>query len=348
MKKVRIGERWVGNGEPCFIIAEAGSNHDGRLEQARRLIDVAASAGADAVKFQIFRANRLYPRSAGVSGYLKITKPIYDIIAEMEMPYEWLPELAACCREKGILFLASVFDEESADQLDAHVEAFKIASYEMTHLPLIRHIAKKGKPVIISTGTANLDEVTETVKEFRGTGNDDLILMQCTAAYPAPLETLNLRAIATLRSTFGAPVGLSDHSRDPVVGPLAAMALGANLIEKHFTLSNELPGPDHRFALESAELKLMIQKVRETEKALGSGEKVVQPVEAELRGFARRSIFAVKDIAAGEELTRDNIAVLRCGKLPAGLHPKDYPRLLGRRAARHILLESTIRLQDIT
>ena len=348
MKKMRIGERWVGNGEPCFIIAEAGSNHDGKLEQARHLIDVAASAGADAVKFQVFRANRLYPRSAGVSGYLKISKPIYDIIAEMEMPYEWIPELAACCREKGALFLASVFDEESADRLDPHVQVFKIASYEMTHLPLVRYVARKGKPVIISTGTANLDEVAETVKEFRGTGNDDLILMQCTAAYPAPLETLNVRVVATLKSTFGVPVGLSDHSRDPLVGPLAAVAVGANLIEKHFTLGNELPGPDHRFALESAELRLMIQKVREAEKALGVREKVMHPIEAELRGFARRSIFAVKDIAAGEELTRENVAVLRCGKLPAGLHPKDYPKLLGRRAARHILSESAIKPQDIT
>jgi len=346
MKKMRIGERWVGNGEPCFIIAEAGSNHDGKLEQARHLIDVAASAGADAVKFQVFRANRLYPRSAGVSGYLKISKPIYDIVAEMEMPYEWIPELAACCREKGALFLASVFDEESADRLDPHVQVFKIASYEMTHLPLVRYVARKGKPVIISTGTANLDEVAETVKEFCGTGNDDLILMQCTAAYPAPLETLNVRVVATLKSTFGVPVGLSDHSRDPLVAPLVAVALGANLIEKHFTLSRELRGPDHAFALEPSELRLMIQKVREAERALGGGEKVMQPVEAELRAFARRRIFAVRDITAGESLTRENIAVLRCGNLMPGLEPGYFEEMLGRRARRHIPAESAIRRDD--
>jgi N-acetylneuraminate synthase len=346
MKKIRIGERWVANGEPCFIIAEAGSNHDGKLEQARRLIDVAASAGADAVKFQVFRADRLYPKSAGVSGYLKVSKPIYDIIAEMEMPYEWIPELTACCREKGVLFLASVFDEESADHLDPHVEAFKIASYEMTHLPLIRHVAKKGKPVVVSTGTASLDEVAETVREFRGTGNNDLILMQCTAAYPAPLESLNVRAIATLRSTFSAPVGLSDHSSDPVVGPLVAVALGANLIEKHFTLSRELRGPDHAFALEPPELRLMIQKVREAERTLGGGEKVMQPVEAELKAFARRRIFAVRDITAGESLTRENIAVLRCGNLMPGLEPGYFEEILGRCARRHIPAESPIRTDD--
>lgn len=345
-KRVQIGNRWIGDGEPCFIIAEAGSNHNGNLEQAKRLIDVAASAGADAVKFQVFRANRLYPKSAGLSNYLKMPKSIYDIIAEMEMPYEWLPELATYCREKGVLFLASVFDEESADQLDPHVEAFKIASYEMTHIPLIRYVASKGKPVIISTGTANLDEVAETVDEFQRTGNDGLVLMQCTAAYPAPVESLNVRAVATMKSAFSVPVGLSDHSRDPLVGPLAAVAVGANVIEKHFTLSNELPGPDHRFALEPAELRLMIQKVRETEKALGTGEKMMHPVEAELRGFARRSMFALRDIAEGEEFTRENIAVLRCGNLKPGLEPKRFHEILGKRALRNIPAESAIQSED--
>lgn len=344
--KVRIGDRWIGEGEPCFITAEAGSNHNGNLEQAKRLIDMAASAGADAVKFQVFRANRLYPKSAGLSDYLKIPKPIYDIIAQMEMPYEWLADLAACCREKGVLFLASVFDEESADRLDPYVEAFKIASYEMTHIPLVRYIAKKGKPVIISTGTANLDEVAETVEEFRRADNDGLVLMQCTAAYPAPLESLNVRAVATMKSTFGVPVGVSDHSRDPLVGPLTALAVGANLIEKHFTLSNELPGPDHRFALEPAELRIMIQKVREAEKALGGGEKVMHPVETELREFARRSIFALRDIAPGEEFTRENIAVLRCGKLTPGLEPKQFQEILGKHALRHIPAECAIRRED--
>lgn len=344
--KVQIGDRWIGDGEPCFLIAEAGSNHNGNLEQAKQLIDIAASAGADAVKFQVFRANRLYPKSAGLSDYLKMPKPIYDIIAEMEMPYEWLPELAAYCQARGILFLASVFDEESADQLDPHVVAFKIASYEMTHIPLVRYVASKGKPVIISTGTANLDEVAETFQEFRRTGNSDLALMHCTAAYPAPLESLNVRAVATMKSNFDVPVGLSDHSRDPMVGPLTAVAVGADLIEKHFTLSNQLSGPDHRFAVEPGELRVMIQKVREAEKALGCGEKVIQPVEAELRGFARRSIFAVRDIVVGETFTQGNIAILRCGNLKFGLEPKHFQDLLGKRARRNIPAESAIWIED--
>jgi sialic acid synthase SpsE len=344
--KVRIGHWWVGEGEPCFIIAEAGSNHNGDIDQAKRLIEVAALAGADAVKFQVFRADKLYPKSAGLSDYLKMPKPIYEIVAEMEMPYEWLPQLSTYCREKDIVFLASVFDEESADRLDPHVAAFKVASYEMTDIPLVRHVAKKGKPVIISTGTANLDEVGETVSEFHQTGNDHLILMQCTAAYPAPVESLNIRAVAAMKSAFRVPVGLSDHSRDPLVGPLTAVAFGANLIEKHFTLSNELPGPDHRFALEPDELRLMIAKVREAEEALGSGQKVMHPIEGELREFARRSIFAVREIKRGETFTDENIAILRCGNLKGCLEPKLFPALLGRSAQRNISAETAVQKED--
>lgn len=345
--KVRIGNRWIGDGEPCFIIAEAGSNHNGTIERARQLVDVAASAGADAVKFQLFRAAKLYAKNAGESKYLEMEKPIYDVIADLEMPYEWLAQLSERCRERGILLLASAFDEDSADELDKYVEAFKVASYEVTHLPLIQHLARKGKPVIISTGTANLEEVKMTVDEFRRAGNEGLILMQCTAAYPAPVESLNIKAVETMKSAFGVPVGLSDHSRDPLVGALVAVGVGANLIEKHFTLSNRLPGPDHKYALEPAELSIMIRRVREAEKALGSGEKTMQPVEAELKRFARRYVYAVRDIASGEKFTRVNIAVLRSGNLEPGLDPIEYPKLLGQRAAKHIRAESPLTSADI-
>ena len=344
--KVQIGSRWVGAGEPCFIIAEAGSNHNGSLEQAQRLIDVAAEAKADAVKFQLFRASKLYPPAAGRSDYLNLDKPIYDIIQEMEMPYAWLPELSDYCQRAGIIFLASAFDEESVNELDPYVPAYKIASYEMTHFPLVRHIAGKGKPVIISTGTANLEEVDETVEVFTKTGNANLMLMQCTASYPAPTESLNLRAITTMNQAFQVPVGLSDHSRDPLVGPLAAVAMGANLVEKHFTLSNRLPGPDHQFSVEPNELKLMVQKIREVEQALGSGIKATQPVEQALRQFARRSIFAIHDIGAGEVLTSSNVAVLRCGNLPSGLEPKHYDELLGKMTTRKIASGSAVQQQD--
>lgn len=346
VRSVRIGPSTVGDGHPCFLVAEAGSNHNGDIRQAKRLIETAAAAGADAVKFQLFRADQLYPRTAGRSDYLKQDRSIYEIIAEMEMPYEWVPELAAHARGQGILFLASVFDEESAEILLPHVPAFKVASYEMTHLPLVRTLARLQKPVIIATGAATLEEVRETVEAFRATGNEDLILMQCTASYPAPPESLNVRALVTLRETFGVPTGLSDHSRDPLVGPLSAVALGAHLIEKHFTLSNRLPGPDHGFAVEPDELALMVQKIRRVEQSLGSGVKAVHPVEQELRAFARRQVFAVRPIGSGELFSRQNTAILRCGKNNGGLPPKEYDQLLGRAAARSIPEGSPIRQED--
>ena len=346
MTPIRIGTKPVGDSAPCFIVAEAGSNHNGSLAQAVRLIEVAADSQADAVKFQLFRADRLYPKTAGQSDYLKVNRSIYDIIAEMELPYEWLADLAEVCRKKGLVFLASAFDEESVDRLDPFVPAFKIASYEMTHLPLVRHIARKGKPVIIATGTATLEEVRETVEAFEETGNRQLMLMQCTAAYPAPLDALNVRAIRTLKESFGVPAGLSDHSEDPVIGPLAAVALGANLIEKHFTLSRQLPGPDHGFAIEPDQLARMVRAIREAERALGSGKKEVQPVERELRSFARRQIVALRDIRAGEKLTKENAAILRRGKLPAGLEPKHYETILGKVAQRTIAGGSAILEND--
>lgn len=343
---VDVGSHRIGDDHPCFIIAEAGSNHDGKLDQAKQLIDVAASAGADAVKFQLFRADRLYLKSAGKSDYLKMPDSIYEIVGKLEMPYEWLPELYSHCQTRGILFIASVFDEESADRIDPYVEAFKIASYEMTHIPLIRHVAKKGKPVIVSTGAATIDEVARTVEEFRQIQKGNLILMQCTASYPAPVDALNVRALATMKFRFNVPVGLSDHSRDPVVGPLVAVSVGANLIEKHFTLDNDLPGPDHRFALEPGELAAMIRKVREAEKALGSGEKKPDPVEIELRNFARRGILAIHDIKLGDTLTTENIAVLRAGKLKIGLEPIKFEDALGKRAIRNIPAGSAISAGD--
>jgi N-acetylneuraminate synthase len=327
---VRIGRRTIGRGHPVYVIAEAGSNHDGSLDQARRLIDVAAAGGADAVKFQTFRASALYPRGAGTSDYLNAPRSIYDIIQDLEMPLAWIPELSRHASQQGIDFLSTPFDEASADALDPFLSLFKIASYEMTHHGLVQHCARKGKPLVVSTGTANLQEVRELVEAVRAVSRVPLVLMQCTAKYPAPLSALNLLTLPRLQAEFGVLVGLSDHSREPLPGPMAAVALGASVIEKHFTLSNTLPGPDHAYALEPDELKAVIAKIREVEQTLGSGEKEPQPEEQELRRFARRSVFTLRPIAAGESLTRANSAVLRCGKLAMGAEPRAYVHLLGR------------------
>jgi N-acetylneuraminate synthase len=331
----------------CYVIAEAGSNHDGRLEQAFRLIDVAAEAGADAVKFQLFSADRLYVRSAGKSDYLKSSESIFDIIKKMEMPLDWLPKIAENCAAAGVEFLASAFDEAAIDAVDPLVPAHKCASYELTHHPLLAKMASKRKPLLLSTGTASLDEVVEAAGVARAAGAKELILLQCTASYPAPLDQANVRAMTTMREAVGCRVGLSDHTREPSVAAAAAVALGAAAIEKHFTLSNRLPGPDHPFAVEPDELAAMVTAIRDTERALGTGEKKPLPAEKELRAFARRSIFTLRAVRQGERLDEKNIAVLRCGTVPAGLPPSAWTRVLGKTAKRDIAAETAITEGDL-
>src|SRR5207245_2925981 len=192
MNRIKIGDRWVGEGEPCFIVAEAGSNHNGNLDQALAIIDAAKEAKADAVKFQNFRADKLYPRNAGTSDYLPTKKPIYDIIKSMEMPSEWIPVLADYCKARDLIFFSAPFDEESADKLEPYVQVYKVASYEITHAPLIRHVARKRKPMILSTGTADLAEVRQALEWCRAEGNNQVVLLQCTASYPAPPSSLNI------------------------------------------------------------------------------------------------------------------------------------------------------------
>src|SRR5436190_3588861 len=216
----------------------------------------------------------------------------------MEMPVEWVPILADHCRARSVDFLCTPFDEAWVDALDPHVPAFKVASYELSHLPLVRRVLERGKPACVSTGASTLTDVLRVVALAREVGNEQIVFLQCTAAYPAPPADVNARAIVTLREASGCLVGLSDHSRDPVIAPVVAVALGASVIEKHFTLSNRLPGPDQKFAIEPRELERMVKAVRAAETMLGTGDKTVQPVERELRQFALRSVFAVRTIRA--------------------------------------------------
>lgn len=343
---VTIGSKKVGEGHPCFVIAEAGSNHNGSLEEALALIDIAASAGADAVKFQTFKAEKLYIKNAGKSKYLKLKRPIFDIIKDMEMPASWIPKLAEHAEKKKIIFLSSAFDEESVDLIDPYVPAFKIASYEITDHPLIEYTAKKKKPLLVSTGTADLNEIKEVVELIAKTGNRNLVLMQCTASYPAALECLNLKTIVTMKKAFGVPVGLSDHSREHDIAPVAAVGLGADCLEKHFTFSNTLPGPDHRFAVEPDELTSMIQNIRSAEKTLGNGIKRTLPAEKELHRFARRSIFSLKEIKRGERFNPSNIAILRCGEQKGFLKPSEFKKILERKANRDIPANVALRSSD--
>src|SRR5262249_54734623 len=276
---IDIGGRAVGPGAPCYVIAEAGSNHDGRLAQAMALIDAAAAAGCDAVKFQVFRPQDLMtphgPRARYLDGLLG-ERSLYELFASTAIDRTWLPRLAAHCRMRRIHFLATPFDRDAVDRLIApgvNVPAIKNASSELWHLPLIRHAARSGRPLLLSTGMATMADVEDASVAAPAAGASQLALFQCTVAYPPPAEAVNLRAMRTLVERFGVPVGLSDHSPGTWAA-VAAVALGANLVEKHLTLSRALPGPDHPFALEPPELATMVADIRATEQALGDGRKI--------------------------------------------------------------------------
>ena len=344
---------WTGSG--VHIIAEAGSNwrmgtpaRDRAM--ARALIDVAVEAGADAVKFQTYRAETVYVGNAGQSEYLSdagYKQDISDIFADLAMPYDMIPELAAYCREQGIAFMSTPFSADDFAAIDPHVNVHKIASYEISHPHLLRLAGASGKPLVLSTGASGEADIAWAVDRFRAAGGRDLCLLQCTAKYPAPLDQMNLSTIPWLQGRFGVSSGLSDHSRDPALAPVAAVALGARVIEKHYTLDNRLPGPDHSFALLPDELKHMVQAVRAAEQTLGDGVKTVLTAEQELADYARRGVQAITDIAEGEAIVEDvNVAVLRPGSQPLGVHPRYLGEIEGQAAARNIPSGAGIRFGD--
>ena len=272
-REFKIGERRVGGDAPCFVIAEAGANHNRDLSMARELIDVAVDAGADAVKFQTYSAETLYSKKTPRFSYLEgvSAKDTWDLIKEIELPREWQGDLAAYAAKRGIFFLSTPFDHRAVDELAAlDVPAYKIASFEIVDLPLIGHAAGKGRPMILSTGLASYEDIADAVEACASAGNRDIALLQCASLYPAPAARMNLRAMATMRHAFAVPTGLSDHSLGIHVSA-AAVALGAKVVEKHFTLDRSLPGPDHPFAVEPRELKEMVRHIREVEEALGDG-----------------------------------------------------------------------------
>ncbi|NOR77698.1 MAG: N-acetylneuraminate synthase [Methanophagales archaeon] len=331
MAKIKIGNKLIGAGEPCFIIAEAGSNHNGSLEQAKKLIDVAVASKADAVKFQIYKAESLYSRYTPEFSYLK-GQNVYELIKSIETPREWLKELAGYCEDRNITFLATPFDFEAVDLLDKYAPAFKIASFEITDLELLQYAARKGKPMIISTGMANLCEIEDAITAIKSVGTEDILLLHCNSLYPTPVEAVNLKAMETMRTAFKVPIGFSDHTLGIHI-PIAAVAMGACVIEKHFTLSREMKGPDHSFAIESAELKELVRCIREVEKAKGTGIKKKSELEGEGYEKARRSIHAKVDILKETKITRDMLIIKRPGY---GIKPKFIDVVVGREAKRDI------------
>ena len=332
MKKLNIGSKLIGEEEPCFIIAEAGSNHNGSLKQAKKLIDVAVEAKADAVKFQLYKAETLYSKYTPEFSYLKGKNP-YELIKSIETPREWIKELVDHCKKNNIDFLASAFDFEAVDLLNKYVSAFKTASVEIVDLELIKYTAEKGKPMIISTGMANLGEIEDVINAIKSIGIEKIILLHCNSLYPTPTEIVNLKAMETMKNAFKIPIGFSDHTLGIHI-PIAAVAMGACVIEKHFTLDRTLPGPDHSFAIEPDELKEMVRFIRDVENAQGEGIKEKSELESEEMYIkARRSIHAKVDIPKGVKITRGMLIIKRPGY---GIKPKFIDLVMGRETKKDI------------
>ena len=339
---VDFGGRLIGDRQPCYVIAEAGANHNGDYAIACELIDVAVEAGADAVKFQTYSGNSLYSTKAPKFDYLEgvSDKAPHELLEDIAMPRHWQPKLAEYCGDR-IDFLSSPFDRDAVDELDAlDVPGFKIASFELVDLPFIEYAGSKGRPLILSTGMATLGEIEEAIRAAQAGGTDEVIILQCASLYPSPPEIMNLNSVPALRAAFGRPVGLSDHTLGIHIS-VSSVALGTSLIEKHFTLDRTMDGPDHPFAIEPDELSSLVSQVRDVEVAMGDGVKR-GPSEAEaeeMYGKARRSVVAAVAIPAGSVIERDHLTVKRPGH---GIKPKFIEALVGRTAKNDIEYDDII------
>ena len=383
---IEIGGRRIGPGEPTCVVAEMSANHGQKYEEAVRILGAAKMAGADAVKLQTYTPDTLTidcdrEEFRIGAGTVWEGRTLYDLYGEAYTPWEWQPELKEVADELEIQLFSTPFDASAVDFLEEMgVPAYKGASFEIVDLALVRRIAETGKPIILSTGMATLEEIGEAVETAREAGNEQLALLKCTSAYPAPPEEMDLRAIPRLAEAFGVPAGLSDHTLGIAV-PVAAVALGAAIVEKHLTLSRDKPGPDSSFSLEPHEFKAMVEAVRTAEAALGearfgvseheaasrvflvAGDKLqqlarkVRTTEQALGGVSygstererasrvfRRSLFVVEDVAAGEELSERNVRSIRPGH---GLPPRELPRVLGRRAARDLARGKPLEWSDL-
>jgi len=329
-----IDGKKIGPGYPTFFIAEAGLNHNGDIKLAKRLIDEAKNSGASAIKFQTFQTEK----------FVRKSNKYFDLFKQAQLSYEDFGELSDYAKTQEMTFFSSPFDIESADELKKlGVSAFKIASSDLVNKPLIKHIAKMNLPIIISTGLSMMKEIEEAVNYCLYEGNDKLALLHCIAHYPTIPEEANLDAIAEMRNQFPYPIGYSDNGESTLVD-IVAVSLGANIIEKHFTLDKKLPGPDHSFSITPTGLKELMTQIRQIEEIKGDGRKIPQPSELEGRFHIRTSITADVDIKQGEEITVNNVGVKR----PAdGIEPKFFDEILGRRVNKNISADTAIHWNDL-
>lgn len=347
-QEIRIGSQIISNQSPVFIIAEAGVNHNGNLDMARRLIEEAASCGADCIKFQTFKAERVVTTSAPKAKYqlgtTDKTESQLDMLRKIELKPEHHSELKLYAEKLGLIFLSTPYNFEDIDLLEnIGVLAYKVASGQIVEHPFLRKIAKTGKPIFLSTGMATLAEIDNALRSIHDEGNDRVVLLQCTTNYPSRIEDANLRVLQTFRSVFGCLVGYSDHTIG-IESAITSVALGARVIEKHFTLDKNLPGPDHSSSMIPEELKSLVNQIHMTEASLGSAQKEPIEIEKENSIGMRRSIVASRNIQKGEMITADNITFKR----PAtGLSPRFYDIILGKRAIKDISYDELLQMEMI-
>lgn len=340
----KIAQRSIGPSAPVFIIAELSANHNGSLEVAIETVKAAKRAGADCIKLQTYTADTITIDSEKEDFIIKGTiwegKNLYQLYQEAYTPWEWHAEIMKVAKEEGLLCFSSPFDQSSVDFLETlNVPAYKIASFEITDIPLIEYVASKGKPVIISTGIAELEDIKLAIDACRRMGNHDIALLKCTSSYPAPIEEANMVMVKDLAERFGVISGLSDHTMGSTV-PVVATCFGAKIIEKHFILDRSIGGPDASFSMDEQEFTAMVKAVREAEKALGVVDYTLTEKQRKGRDFCR-SLYVVKDIKQGELVTAEHIKSIRPG---FGLHPKYLQQILGKRANRNLEIGDRIDL----
>lgn len=349
MPDINVDGIFIGNTHPCYIIAEAGVNHNGNLSTAKKMVDVAKKAGANAIKFQTFKADKLLLKDTPKAKYSEDPsnpdENFYTLLKKLELDEEMHHELIDYCSKVGITFLSTPFDKWSVDLLDSlGISAFKVSSGDIDNLPFFEYLISKKKPILFSTGTANFDEVRQLVSFFRAKNFNQLVVFQCTSSYPTPFEYVNLNVLKSYQEAFPEIIsGFSDHSPGIYMG-IAAVALGAKVIEKHFTLDKSASGPDHKASLEPPELSEYIKAIRLTEKALGSPEKMLTEVEKDVKIVARKSIVARTNILAGTRLSSSMLTTKRPAK---GISPSAYYQILGKKVKRNILEDEYIKWQDL-
>lgn len=348
--KIKIDDKYVGDNYPCYTIAEIGSNFDGDLSRAKKLIDLAKKAGADAVKFQCFKTDKIISKKGfdklKMGFQAKWDKPVYEVYEDAVFPRDWNKALFDYAKSKNITYFSTPYDEEAVDQLDElGVSVFKIGSGDVNWLDLVKYIAKKGKPILLGTGASNIKEVEEAIETIKSTGNENIIVLQCVTNYPASFKNANIKTISMFRDKFNLLTGYSDHTPGYIV-PLGTVALGGCIIEKHFTDNKSRKGPDHPFAMDYNDFKKMVDNIRKLEKSMGSPNKEVYDEEEETRILQRRCLRASIDIKKDTVISKEMISILRPAPKES-LEPKKIDLIISKTSSKDIKKGDLIKLTDM-